>query len=291
MGKLHFAELFAASLLCKAPNPMACGHCKACHLRISGNHPDLYRVQPEEAGKMIQVDQIRQLLQFCTLTANYSRAQVIILQPAEAMNHNAANSLLKLLEEPPAKTLFLLVSHQPMALPATIRSRCQRVDFNRIESECAQQWLQQHISDQHHLDLLLKLTQGAPLRAQQLAAEEGLAKRQQVWQSLSQLLVDRADPIQIAMQWDKLDAKQVILWIQSWTMDFIRFRMTTQTQWVINSDIQESIQRFAYHFSLSELFKLLEKQQEVYTLLNSNLKTQGLLENIAILWQRSYHRL
>jgi DNA polymerase-3 subunit delta' len=291
MGKLHFAEQFAASLLCEHPSAegFACEHCKPCHLRKAGNHPDLLHVQPAEAGKMIQVDQIRQLLQACNLTANYSGYQVIILQPAEAMNNNAANSLLKLLEEPPAKTAFLLVSHQPMALPATVRSRCQRIDFNRAAHDTMRQWLQTAAPAQSDVDLLLKLTQYAPLSAHALITGEGFAKRQQLWQSLTQLLLEKADPVQIAMQWDKLEAKNVLGWIQSWTMDFIRFRITSQVQWIVNQDFRDSIQRLAAQMPLAELFKLLEQQQAAFSLLqgSSNVKSQGILENLAIAWQRA----
>ncbi|MEN9847471.1 MAG: hypothetical protein RL368_211 [Pseudomonadota bacterium] len=291
MGKLHFAEQFAANLLCEHPSAegFACEHCKPCHLRKAGNHPDLLHVQPAETGKMIQVDQIRQLLQVCNLTANYSGYQVIILHPAEAMNNNAANSLLKLLEEPPAKTAFLLVSHQAMALPATVRSRCQRIDFNRAAHDAMRQWLQTAAPAHSDVELLLKLTQYAPLSAHTLITGEGFTKRQQLWQSLTQLLQEKADPVQIAMQWDKLEAKTVLGWIQSWTMDFIRFRITAQVKWIVNQDFRESIQNLAAQIPLTELFKLLEQQQAAFSLLqgSGNVKSQGVLENLAIAWQRA----
>jgi DNA polymerase-3 subunit delta' len=294
MGKALFVKRLTATLLCEQPQAagQSCGQCKGCQLLQAATHPDLLLVEPAQVGKPITVDQIRELVQFCSLTAHYKRYQIIIIQPAEAMNHNAANSLLKLLEEPPASTLLMLISHQPMALLATIRSRCQRLDFSRPDPQLTQTWLHNQIpaSTRLNIPLLLNLSAQAPLAALALVQSDHLAKRQQLFETFSQLMTGKHDPIEIAHQWLQMEAKQVLQWILSWTMDMIRYQMTRQVQYLVNQDWQQTIPRLATHLELANLFTLLELQQEAYRLINgnSNIKAQGLLENIAITWFEFY---
>ena len=289
MGKAFFAQRLAEALLCEQPlaNGQACGNCKPCHLRNAATHPDLLQIQPADVGKQIPVDTIRDLIQFCNLTANYSHYQVVIIKPAEAMNRNAANSLLKLLEEPPANTLLMLVSHQPMALVATIRSRCQRLDFSRPDHTVVQTWLQSKISPDLNAQLLLDLTAQAPLAAVALVETDSLTKRHELFASLTKLPTGQSDPIAIAGTWSKLDSTPVILqWMLSWTMDSIRYVSTGQTQHVINRDHLDLLLRFTSQLNLPKLFELLDLQREAYSLItgSTNVNPQGLLESIAIAW-------
>ncbi|MBI3939049.1 MAG: DNA polymerase III subunit delta', partial [Betaproteobacteria bacterium] len=129
-GKLDFATFLAQSLLCEAPAPgaEACGKCPACGWFAAGNHPDFRLVQPEAleqkaegegapdekpSSRQIAVEQVRGLSHFIVLSPHRRGLKVILMHPAEALNVNAANALLKNLEEPPAGTLFLLVTHRP----------------------------------------------------------------------------------------------------------------------------------------------------------------------------------
>ncbi len=290
MGKMQFSQQVAHSLLCNQPTAdgFACQHCPACRLLHSGNHPDLLQIKPSEAGKAIQVDQIREMIKFCALTSSYGRYQVVIISPAEAMNHNAANSLLKILEEPNANTLIMLISHRPMGLLATVRSRCQKLDFNRTDKHLMQNWLNQKLQtlkqNQYSAELLLALTHQAPLAALALLEENIIQKRKTLFDSLPTLLEGQIDPLKIAEQWQTLDGVQVIQWLQSWTMDMIRFLMTQQLTVIINQDYQAFIQKISTRFELKHLFQLLEQQQENYRLLTTgaNIKAQHLLELLAL---------
>lgn len=116
IGKRALAEHWAAQLLCQRPAAAgACGECKACQLLAAGTHPDYFVLEPEEAEKPIRVDQVRDLVGFVVQTAQLGGRKVVLLEPAEAMNVNAANALLKSLEEPSGDTVLLLISHQPAA--------------------------------------------------------------------------------------------------------------------------------------------------------------------------------
>ncbi|MDP9032838.1 MAG: DNA polymerase III subunit delta', partial [Pseudomonadota bacterium] len=113
IGKRALAERLMASLLCQRPNGLeACGECKSCMLLKAGSHPDNYLLEPEEADKAIKVDQVRDLVSFVVQTAQMGGRKVVLIEPVESMNINAANALLKSLEEPSGDTVLLLVSHQ-----------------------------------------------------------------------------------------------------------------------------------------------------------------------------------
>ena len=123
VSKQHFAEQFAFFLLCSSPDAgRACGRCKSCLLSLAGNHPDWTNIGPEEAHKVIRVDTIRMIHQRLQQTSQQGGNKVCIICPAENMNENAANALLKVLEEPPADTYFLLVVHQVSKILPTILS-------------------------------------------------------------------------------------------------------------------------------------------------------------------------
>ncbi len=134
IGKETAAEAFAAALLCRAPGPGgACGACPDCRLRASGSHPNLLRVLPE--NRNILIDDIRLLQEELSLKAFSDRPRVALVVPADRMTVQAANALLKTLEEPPPGTHFILVSHRLSQLPPTIVSRCQKVPFSPLSRE------------------------------------------------------------------------------------------------------------------------------------------------------------
>ena len=159
-GKRRLAEALVASVLCDAPagEGASCGQCRGCALLAAGSHPDYRTVQPEEAGKSIVIDQVRELGDFFTLRPHYGTRKLALIAPADAMNRAAANSLLKLLEEPPAGGMLVLVADRPERLPATIRSRCQGYALDRLDAASL-------LSEQHGLP--------GPLSAESLARAGG----------------------------------------------------------------------------------------------------------------------
>ena len=121
VGKLQIAYQFAQSLLCEHPDDdhMPCQQCRSCTQFDGKTHPDFHLLEPEEEGKAIKVDQIRELIDKFALASHYQRYRVAIISPAESMNLSAANSLLKSLEEPPKNTMIILVSSHSTLLPPT----------------------------------------------------------------------------------------------------------------------------------------------------------------------------
>ena len=114
-------QKFVASVFCEQHD--ACGQCQACHLLASSSHPDFHLIKPEQDGHAIKIEQIRELIEICEHTPRLSNIQLVIIEHADALNINAANALLKLLEEPSLQTHFILLVDNHRLLLPTIRSR------------------------------------------------------------------------------------------------------------------------------------------------------------------------
>jgi DNA polymerase-3 subunit delta' len=210
LGKRAFADALAAALLCQdlRAEATACGACRACRLVQAGSHPDLVRVGLElrDDGKPrteIVVEQIRALGQRLALTAQFSGYQVALIDPADAMNINTSNALLKTLEEPTAATLIALVADRPSRLPATIRSRCQRIDFRIPPLAQAQSWLAEQGVDAKSAAAALDAGGGNPGLARAWAKSGGLATRNEVAEDLRGLCAGRASAVEIANRWSR----------------------------------------------------------------------------------------
>lgn len=125
----EFARALAALLVCRKADEKACGHCKDCIMMQQAEHPDLQWVRPEKPGASIKIEQIRELQQTAFLTPQRASVRVIVIEDAHRMNIASANALLKVLEEPPAHTHFILLAEQLSTMLPTILSRCQRMTF------------------------------------------------------------------------------------------------------------------------------------------------------------------
>ena len=196
VGKLALAERIAQMLLCEAPAAARrpCDACAACRWFRAGNHPDLRRLEPEALAKdlppdeeeaparrakkpssEIKVDQVRELAQFLNLGSHRGALRVALVHPAEAMNPNTQNALLKSLEEPPRGAMFILVSHAPARLLPTVRSRCQALPVGIPPLQAALDWLaQQGVKD---AERWLAYAGGAPLRALEYGGEAEILDR------------------------------------------------------------------------------------------------------------------
>src|SRR5579872_1369817 len=135
----HWAARLA---LCERSAQAPCGNCTACRRALAWQHPDLTRVAPLEESRQIRIEQVRELAADLALTSHAGGWRVGILTPADSLNRFAANALLKTLEEPPARTLLMLVASEPSRLPATILSRCQKVRIRAPARTEAVSWLQ-----------------------------------------------------------------------------------------------------------------------------------------------------
>ncbi len=161
-------ELFSHSLLCQNYTSEACGFCHSCQLTQSNSHPDLHWVKPEKEGKSITVDQIRACNRLAHESSQLNGYRVFIIEPAEAMNESASNALLKTLEEPGQKCLFLLVTQNHERLLPTIQSRCQQWVVATPSTEQAMSWMSEQGASQVP-PYALKLNMGSPINTLEAA--------------------------------------------------------------------------------------------------------------------------
>ncbi len=213
MGKRVFAEALQASLLCESNHTdgMACGRCRGCQLRTAGSHADSLKIglALRDDGKLrseITVDQIRELCARFAQTSARGGWRVAIIDPADALNHNAANALLKTLEEPESDAMMILVADDPGRLPATIRSRCQRVLLLPPTTAQALQWMHGQGVDQADAAFALQLADGNPGEALQLASAKSQDLIKSVMDDLSSVLEGR-ELAAIAARWNDEDAE------------------------------------------------------------------------------------
>ena len=206
LGKLQLARSFVQRILCEAtaPGAQACGRCDGCRWFLAGQHPDYRKIEPEALARLIETDesgdgppaaqkkekkasteikveQVRELADFLNIGSHRARRRVALFHPAETMNANAANALLKSLEEPAPGACFVLVSHQPRRLLPTIRSRCVAFPVRAPDAATGIQWLEREgVGSPAHW---LALAGGAPLAAKDLATSE-IGNRIAGWRKL-----------------------------------------------------------------------------------------------------------
>ena len=289
-GKQQLAEHFSQSLLCMdvLATGIACGKCQSCTLFNAGTHPDYIAIEPEEPGKAIGIAVIRQLTTKLALKPQFESHRVVVINPADSLNNASANAFLKYLEEPTERTCLILITDKPSKLPATIRSRCQKLLVSEPDQGLVKTWLkQQGISD--NVNLLLSLSQGAPLLAKQLAESSVLQLRTECFNHWMALAASDENLITLAEQWYKLEREEIdllLFWLVSWVSDMIKLAYDKQAVKIINSDLVKHLQEKVEQLDLKDMYKyydlLLLSQQRFDTQLNKQL----MFEEILIQWSK-----
>ncbi|MGB0133745.1 DNA polymerase III subunit delta' [Dokdonella sp.] len=208
LGKRALASALAKAALCdsRLGDGHACGICRACQLLSAGSHPDHVPIEfePRDDGKLrseITVEQIRKLSQRLSLSTQYGGLQVVIIDPADKMNTSAANALLKTLEEPSASTVILLVSDRPARLPATIRSRCQRIELRNPEPGLARGWLEAQGVTVETAEAALACALGNPGEALNAINSNAMGLRDECAKDLLGLRTARISALTVAEAW------------------------------------------------------------------------------------------
>ncbi len=288
LGKQQLALQFAQYLICSdRQEKTACGHCTSCKLFIAHTHPDFILLEPEEQGKAIGVDLIRQLITKLTLKPQYTGIRVVLIRPAEKMNVNSANAFLKCLEEPPERTVFLLLSEQMLRLPATIISRCQKLSLAPPEAASVSSWLNEQGVAMAQQKLLLNLAQGAPLLALTYAKENLTEQRQQCFQDWQNILLRQACPVSLAEKWHKLPVSMLIRWLLSWTEDIIKYHFVAEQSHISNEDLVKHLHVLAKRLDLILVFEFYNVLLKASDRFQTQLNKQLLYEEILITWSQS----
>ncbi len=285
IGKLRFVSRFAAYLLCNTPSHAdePCGNCQSCRLFAKGNHPDYQEIVPDELGKAIKIDQIREFTGSAALTSHAGGYRVTVIVPADAMNINAANSLLKTLEEPVTSSVMLLITSQPGRLPATIRSRCRHIRFRQPERTRVIPWLIKEIKDVDP-ELLLRLASDSPLRAIKHASPELLKERQLMFKEFCSISAGTADPVAVADRWNKQDFLLTLNWLYSWVTDILRIKFNPETSDMVNFDQREHLMNLAQLLESKKLYRTLDQTYQALGSQGTQLNSQMILESLLLSW-------
>ena len=289
IGKRALAERLMASLLCKQPVGLeACGACKSCSLLAAGSHPDNYILEPEEADKAIKVDQVRDLVSFVVQTAQLGGRKVVLVEPVESMNINAANALLKSLEEPSGNTILLLVSHQSSRLLPTIRSRCVQQACPLPSQALSLEWLAKALPDSSEAERveLLTLAAGSPLGAVKLQAQGVREQRAAVVDGVKKLLKRELSATQLAESWNAIPLLLLFDWFFDWSSLILRYQLTQDEDGLGLEDMRKVLQYLAQKTPQDKVLTIqdwsLAQRQKV--LGKANLNRVLLLEALLVQW-------
>lgn len=257
IGKARFALALAHYLMCAQPQAgIACGQCRQCGFNKAQTHPDLKLLAPAETGKQIKIDQIREVVDFLSQTSQQGGYKVMIVAPADAMNINAANGLLKSLEEPTPRTVLILVTDSPARLLPTIRSRCRSLPFPMPAQAEALKWLTTLVPAQVSAGTLLEEAGGQPLAALALLQSDTTAIREQLSNDFLALLAGRESPLSVAQKWQAHDFAATLMWLSRRLQQLIQYRMAG-----VQSGLDQNWQRASGGAGVQALFALMDKVQ------------------------------
>jgi len=278
-GTREFAQVFAAALWCRAPaaDVSPCGVCTDCRQVRAMTHPNLHRVQVEEGKRDIPIEAARELCQRLAMTSHDGRAQLALIDPADALNRNSVNALLKTVEEPPAHSHLLLLAQRPLALPATLRSRCQQLRFPPPSVEQATSWLRAHAPAGAAVETALSAAHGAPLDALALLNDGGL-DRQLAWRkAMLDLAAGRDDPVRAAQAIGEEQAPAFLRWFFATLANLLRLRTV--------GGEDADLERLARALPVSAAAALADELIGDLRRLESNARPLWLLESLLIRWQ------
>lgn len=278
-GKAELANAMMDGLLCEQAGAGACGSCRSCRLLAGGAHPDRFIVHPEEGKRIITVDAVRTLIEQMVLTTTISPNKVALIAPAEAMNANAANALLKTLEEPLGQAVIILLSHDPSRLPATIRSRCQLVAVHAPDTAQAVDWLVREESlDTASAALALEATAGSPLRAAALAGSEDLERYRRLLEELETLVGKPSRVSMLAADLAGLEARDLL-----WTWLSLAARKALEGALGAGASSWPDTKYQLPPARLAELQRLADRSRK---LLSTSVRQDLLLQEWLIEWAR-----
>jgi DNA polymerase-3 subunit delta' len=295
-GKTRLARVLAQAVNCTQQDP-PCGRCVSCQKIARDAHPDVQVIEGKGAGGSIKIEQIRTLQREAILAPYEGRYRVLILRRADLATLEAANSLLKTLEEPPAHVILVLTAVQVDALPATVVSRCQRIDLRPVSSQVIEGALLEKGLPPAKARLLARLAGGRIGWAFGASEDEAILQRRQ--QQLDQLVallstgrVERLDFAWKASR-DPIAAREELELWASWWHDLLLLNGQDPDH-VLNTDRLDELQSWVEQSSLAQVWAMLEALQSTLDQLDANVNTRLAMEGLVLKlphWPADVHTL
>lgn len=278
VGKKLTALMLAKALNCREREDDACDHCISCHKIDDGNHPDVRVIEPD--GQFIKIDQIRTLQKDVNYRPYEGRRKVYILDQAEALRTEAANALLKTLEEPSPDSLLILVTANVYALLPTVISRCQFVRFVALGAPQLTEFLKREKQmPAEQARLIASLAEGCPGRAFAMDTDDILAKRAMLEELLALLSSGLQDVREVFDQAEKLaqrkpEIHEFLDLLLVWYRDLYLLQEQGRPDLVANADALSRLARTAQQLSRSQTQRLFDVvyQAKLDLLRNANLQ-------------------
>ena len=294
IGKYDFANTFAKSYLCQSPisNHLPCEACSSCEW-FPDSHPDFKHIAPIDSDddesskrktvrkKNIAIHQIRELSEYLELSAHQETGRrIVLIEPADSLNQAASNALLKILEEPPENTLFILVTSQAQKLIATIRSRCQLLELRGPSLDEARIFLDgQKIAYEKSL---LSFTGGSPFNA--MKELENQSERSVITQLLSQGHKVDITKINYSILTQGLD--WTVNMIQKWAFDLL-LSFHTQQSYYFKAE-EARIDSQAKQLNLDALLLFVNELNELKKIASHPVNQELQLQNIFIKYKQIF---
>ncbi len=288
IGKLEFCLALMQRMNCSRPTieSYACNSCQNCKLFQARTHPDVRLINVDEVHEQIKVDDIRDINSFITLSRQHGSYKLVCINLADHMNVNAANALLKTLEEPPEGTYLFLISHRPDRLLATIKSRCQLWKFYTPDENLSLQWLHEQ-SKKADWNTLLSVARGRPLFALQLN-ETGLGRdRLSYYQDLGLFMQYKEKVTKLSAKLQNEELEKLVTWQQAWCADLIRCHYIKEPVTLENLDIRRTLHSLVGRVDLQLLFQYMDKLIELHRFSKAPLNKRLFIEDMLIRCQET----
>lgn len=294
VGRSSTAQALAQALNCenRQADQDACGQCRSCGLFAAGGHPDFWQISPEgeSVQPQIKIDQVRELRRQVGYHPLAGSWRVVLLKPAETLNQEAANALLKTLEEPPAGNLFILTATGDRDLLPTIVSRCRRLTFGAIPQAIMIRELQagKRLSPEQ-ASLVAAIHNGSLGKALAEDLPELLAKRDQAVNELELLHAGSAGQV---LQWaiDKgkkaVKVDSFIVFARLWYRDLLALTCQAPPGQLVNQDRLADLVSQGQHLTGALIIERLEALSRLQRQLRANLNFELTLNNFSLQWRR-----
>lgn len=287
IGKKTVAKYFALSLICQSKEKKPCLNCLPCQEVLKNISPEVYWLRKEKDKKNIGIDQIRDLKTKLFLSPFSSSYKIAIIIDVEKLTREAADSFLKILEEPPVARVIILIANSLKFLPKTIISRCQLVRFSLTPKKIIEEFLNKkfHFSE-NKIKEITSYSLGRFGRAMKLVEFEGFLekfqKNSKIFLEIIEADLDKKFKIieKISQQEDKV-LKEIIFCWTTVIRDFIL--MTIKNDFlIINSSLRDRLKKIISRYSLNQLYYTMEELNRLKIYLHHNVNTKLALENFVL---------
>lgn len=283
IGKMLVARTLAAAILCGGGRAEPCGECPSCRLVAQGTHPDLIELAAD--GASLKIDQIRALQHEAALAPYYGSGRVFLVEEAERLTVQAANSLLKILEEPPAGSVFILTAASQHAMLPTVVSRCRVFTFRPLAPEALARLLAARGTDGARAAMAARLSGGRVGEALALLAEGGLALRDAALAVVAGLPAGGASLVWTqGAALDKLSASELTAFLRhlSQVLRDLLVIVSGREELALNSDAAGELRRAAAAWDARRLDEALRAVRDAGRALEGNANTRLTMEAMLI---------